>query len=317
MIEDQKIFVAGGTGLVGANLTRRLSQLGSDVRSSYHSRRPPFLEKNYIQVDFLQFDDCRRATRGVETVFLCAAERGGAKTMKEGPSSQILPNLKIMGGLFEACRINQVKKVVLISSSTVYQESFHPLREDELDLNLPPFKLYLGVGWLNRYFEQLAVFYQKKYAMEIAIFRPTSLYGPFDCIDEGRSNVLPSLIHRALRKENPFVVWGDGRAVRDFVFIDDFVDLLVDVLNKGILGDPLNVATGVPTSVKNAVQAVLFATRHDGNPVFDASKPTAVPYRMLDSTKLKTFYGDRRWTSLEKGLKKTAEWAESQMSVTR
>lgn len=308
MIKGKKILVAGGTGLVGANLTQKLKNLGADVLSSYFSKPPSFLKEIYKQFDFTKFEDCLEATQNRNYVIICAAKSFGAKTMKENPTAYILSNLKINAGLLEACRINNVEKVVFVSGSTVYQETDYPISESQLDLNKPPYGLYFGVGWLSRYIEQLAKFYAKVYKMKIGILRPINIYGPFDKFDDEKSNVLPALIKRALKKENPFVVWGDGSAVRDFIFVDDFIDDLLNVLENYCVCDPVNVGSGEETTIKKAVEVILGVCGHKVVPEYDKTKPTAIPYRMLNLQKFESIFGKQKRTSFKEGIVKTVNW---------
>lgn len=88
-------------------------------------------------------------------MIICAVQASGVAGVKQSPTASIMSNLEIHAGLLEACSQNGVEKVVWVSSSTVYQEVFCPIREDQLDLNKPPYKLYLGIGWVYRYLEQL------------------------------------------------------------------------------------------------------------------------------------------------------------------
>lgn len=309
MIAGRKILVAGGSGLVGANLTRRLMREGADVTASYFTRPPAEdLAKVCRRFDFTAFEDCLKATAGAELAVLSAAHVSGAKGMRDNPTAFLLPNLQIQAGLLEACSRNRVKKVVLLSSSTVYQPADHPVAEAELDLNQPPFDLYFGVGWLNRYLEKLAAFYQKTGRLQVQILRPTNLYGPHDHFDPDHAHVLPALIRRAVEKENPFVVWGDGGVVRNFLFIEDFVADLLLVLGKDGPGEPLNVASDVNTTIREAVTVVLNAAGHRVEPRFDLSKPTAIPYRALETERFSAAFGRRPRTTLAEGVKRTIEW---------
>ncbi|MDD5489581.1 MAG: NAD-dependent epimerase/dehydratase family protein [Candidatus Moranbacteria bacterium] len=310
-IKGKKFLVAGGTGLVGANLTQRLKNLGADVLSSYFSKPPSFLREIYKNFDFTKFEDCLEAVKNRDYVVICAAQSFGAKMMKENPTVSILPNLKINAGLLEACRLNKVGKVVLLSSSTVYPEADYPISEDQLDLNASPYELYFGVGWLNRYIEQLAKFYAKTYGMKIGILRPTNIYGPFDKFDDEKSHVLPALIKRAFKKENPFIVWGDGSAVRDFIFVDDFIDDLLKILENYCVCDPVNVGSGEELSVKAAVGVILDVCGHKAVPRYDETKPTAIPYRMLNLKKFESLFGKQERTPFEEGIKKTVDWYKS------
>lgn len=309
----KNILVAGGTGLVGANLTRRLKTLGANVLASYYSQAP-HATAEYRRFDFTEFDDCLEATKDMDYVFICAAQTFGAKIMKDNPTALVLPNLRINSGLLEACRLNQVAKVIFISSSTVYQEAFYPVREDELNLNAPPYALYAGVGGMKRYIEQLAKFYSQHYGLSIGIVRPTNIYGPYDKFDDDKSHVLPALIKRALEQADPYVVWGSGHTVRDFIYVDDFVEVLLCVLDRYCVCDPLNVSTGSAITVREAVQVILDACHHQVEPRYDTTKPDAIPYRMLNTTKFEALFGRRRWTSFREGIRQTVDWYKTTLT---
>ena len=314
MMCGRKVLVAGGSGLVGMNLAKRLVKDGARVLASYYSREPRELNEVFRRFDFTSFDDCISATRGQDCVFLCAAHIFGAEAVKARPTAFILPNLQINAGLLEACSVNRVERVLLISSSTVYHEAFHPLAEDELDLNAPPYPLYFGVGWLNRYLEQLAALYQQKHGLRVAIVRPTSIYGPHDSFEDGKAHVVPALIKRALRKENPFVVWGNGGEVRNFLYVEDLVDDLLLLAGNDRQGEPINVDSGEDLTIREAAQQVLAASGHDVELQFDPTKPTAIPYRALNCTKAAVLLGPRPRTRFAEGVRKTIEWYQSTLT---
>jgi GDP-L-fucose synthase len=241
LLDGNPTLIAGGAGLLGINLTRRLAAMNVTVESSYYHRPPPAeLVQFYQRYDFNDYQDCLRATQGKDRVIICAVQASGVQGMRQSPTATILPNLAIHAGLFEACRQNRVSQVIWISSSTVYQEAFYPIREDQLDLNQQPYPLYQGVGWVYRYLEELARCYTVKADMPIGVIRTTNIYGPYDRFDDQKSHVIPALIKRAVRKENPYVVWGNGNTVRDFVFVEDLVEAVLKVLTIGCPDTPIN-----------------------------------------------------------------------------
>lgn len=316
-LNGKRILVAGGTGLVGANLTKKLVQLRVGVSSTFFSNKPPFSGDFYKKFDFTELNDCINATKDMDCVVICAAQTFGVKHRQKNPSAYILPNLKIYAGILEACRLNNVEKVIFISSSTVYQEANFPIREEQLDLNKPPYDLYFGVGWVNRYIEQLATLYFKEYGMEIGIVRPTNIYGPYDKFDEDKSNVIPALIKRALNKETPYVVWGDGLTVRDFIYVDDFVEDLLDILDGYCICDPINIGSGESIKIKEAVNIILDICGHDTIPKYDKTKYTAIPYRALDITKFKSIFGKKKRTPFKEGILKTVDWYKSTIDTSK
>ena len=115
-----------------------------------------------------------------------------------------------------------------------------PKETKKLNLNLPTYDLYLGIGWVYRYLEKLAEWYYLKRGLQVGIIRTANIYGPYDRFDETKSHVIPSLIKRAINKENPFIVWGNKETVRDFVFSDDLSYALLQVLENYCNGKPIN-----------------------------------------------------------------------------
>jgi GDP-L-fucose synthase len=314
-MNKKKILVAGGAGLLGVNLTRRLSHLNAMVESSYFHRPPPQdLIQHYQQYDFNDYQNCLRATRDKNVVVICAVQATGVQGMLQSPTAAILPNLSIHAGLFESCRQNEVDQVIWVSSSTVYQEAYYPIREDQLDLNQSPYLLYQGVGWVYRYLEELANCYIDQEDMQIGVIRTSNIYGPYDRFDDHKSHVIPALIKRALRKEDPFIVWGHGSTVRDFIFVEDLVTAILKVMQIGCSDRPINFSCGQPVQIEEAVNLILNACEHPVAPVYDASKPKAIPYRVLDNTRFETLYGTFAKTSLEEGIQKTIDWYCSEAS---
>jgi len=318
-VKGRRVLVAGASGLSGSALLQRLHGLGAEVRGSFHERTPALLPELHRRWDFTRLEDCIAATAGVQDVIVCAAQTYGAQVMRDEPTRLVLPNLQINSNLLEASRLSGVERVLVISSSTVYQEAFYPLREDEIDLNVQPFPLYQGVGWMKRYVEQLARFYHDRYGLPVAIVRPSNIYGPRDKFADDRSHVLPALIKRALRGERPFVVWGTGATVRDFLYVEDFVDDLLAVLalERAFRCDPLNLASGTALTIRDAVGTILDVCGHDATPQYDPSKPDAIPYRMLDTTKSDAVLGRRPRTSFRDGIAATVAWYRATSEVHR
>lgn len=313
MNEVGNILIAGGTGLIGANLTRHLAGMGLAPTGTRHSStRPEFAALPCF--DFTRFNDCLEATAERDAMVISAAISYGAAQNKANPTQATLPNLKIIGGLLEAAAQNNVKKVVLLSSSTVYQSADYPIREDQLDLSLPVHTAYQTVGNMYRYLEQLAMSYADIYGQSIYILRPTSVYGPYDCFDPQKSNVVPALIRRACMGESPFSVWGSPDVVRDFIYVEDVVrDIATCLLTDDIPAQiPFNISSGTPVTIGQTVEMVLKACDHDVEILFDTSKPTTIPYRAVDDTRYRKYFGNAPRTPLLDGLQKTRDWYQSE-----
>lgn len=317
MIRGRRILVAGGAGLIGIHLVGRLQALGAHVSASYYQRQPPLNTDRYAAYDFTRFEDCLKATAGQDCVCICAMATFGSKMMKDCPTAFLLPNLKIQAGLLEACARNYVQRVLLMSSSTVYQPANYPLAENEMDMNQLPFPLYRGIGWLNRYIEQMAAFYAEAYGLSVICLRVSNIFGPWDHYEEERSHVLPALIKRAVAHATPFVVWGSGDVVRDFLYVRDLIDDIVALLEQDRQGSMiLNVANGSPITIRTAVEVILDVCGHRAVPQYDVSKPMAIPYRALRNDALEKCIGRRGRTSFCGAIEQTVSWYRSTLLRT-
>jgi GDP-L-fucose synthase len=314
-LRGKRVLVAGGAGLLGTALMERLVREKIDVVGSFFTRQPPVhLAAFYQRYDFTRREECLAATRDKDAVVICAVQASGVRGVQESPTASLLPNLAIHAGLLEACSQNGVQRAVWVSSSTVYQEALYPIRESELDLNQPVYELYEGIGWVYRYLERLAACYYHKRGLPIGVIRTSNIYGPYDRFDDRKSHVLPALIKRALAREIPFTVWGDGETVRDFVYVDDLVEGVLRVLRDHCTADPVNISNGTPVRIGELARVVLDACSHNVPVVYDASQPTAVPYRVLDNAKCAALLGEFPRTPLAKGVAKTVAWYRSDLA---
>jgi GDP-L-fucose synthase len=312
-LRNKRVLVAGGAGLLGIALTERLVSLGVKVTSSSFFRQPPArLKKYYQRYDFTRFEDCLSATKDQDYVLLGAVVSSGLGGSMITPTVNTLPNLQVHAGLMEACAQNKVEKVVWVSSAMIYQEAYRPIAEDQLDFNVDPHPHYMGIGWLFRYIEKLGKLYQAKTDLKVGILRTSNIYGPYDRFDDLKAHVLPALLKRALKQENPYVVWGNGHHVRDFVYVDDVVEAVLRMFETYCECDPLNFGGGDPITIRKLVSHILEICGHSIDPEYDSSKPTAIPYRAVDNAKATTVLGEIKRTSLRLGLEKTIKWYESE-----
>ncbi len=311
----KNILVAGGSGLVGMNLVNRLVQERGNVLATYCSRKPSLHTKHFQKFDFTRFDDCLKATKSQDIVFICSAKTFGVKEQQENPSSMLLPNLQINAGLVEAARLNGVGQVVFVSSSIVYQTMDKVISEPDLDLNIMPSDIYRGTGWMKRYSEILLQYYAERFGLKVTIVRPTNIYGPFDKFDEQHAHVIPSLIRRALKKEDPFKVWGNGLQQKDFIYVDDFVEDLILLAEKNTSSQPINVAGGQSVSIKDLAGLILNVCGHKTTPSFEVNQPVTSRNVRLSTERYQEILGHSSRTSLQDGLIQTVAWAKQQKGL--
>ncbi|MFA5317020.1 MAG: NAD-dependent epimerase/dehydratase family protein [Dehalococcoidales bacterium] len=313
MFKDARVLVAGGTGFVGVNLINRLLSMGAQVRATLHRKDPVIPDKmiDYVKCDLTSMDDCKKIVSDMDYVFLCAASTSGAAVIASTPLVHVTPNIVMNSQMLEAAYFARVKKFVWLSSNAAYPPSGdHPVKEDEM-FDGDPYETYFGVAWMKRYTEILCRMYSEKLKnpMTTVVLRPSNIYGPHDDFDFATSHVMAALIRRVVERHDPFEVWGTGEDVRDWIYIDDFIDALILAAEKIETYDPVNIGLGKGYRIKEALQMMLEA---DGYPearvTYDTSKPSMIPVRLIDTGKAEKMLGFKARTSLRDGIARTIAW---------
>jgi GDP-L-fucose synthase len=307
--KSKSVLVTGATGFVGQNLIKRLRSYGAKVRCTYHTSND-LSDKGVeaIQADLRSPRDCNFVCKDIDFVYMCAANSSGAKIIEEKPLEHLTPNIIMNLNMLEAAHQNNIKKFLFISSHIVYPLTNYAVKED--DVNNQFFEKYHIAGWMKRFSEITCEMYSKsiKKTMPTIIIRSGNLYGPHDKFDWEKSKVIPALIRRVVEKHDPLEVWGDGKDLKDFLYIDDFVDGLIMAMfsiDKHII---MNLASGIPITIQEVLDIILKIENYNVKVNFDTTKPTMIPKRLIDTSFAKKII---KWNPKIKhfeGLSKTIEW---------
>tara|TARA_Y100001963_G_scaffold48474_1_gene68129 strand:- start:1512 stop:2345 length:834 start_codon:yes stop_codon:yes gene_type:complete len=257
-------------------------------------------------IDLFKLDDCIKLLDGADYVIHC----GGYITNPSEVRTNVqvlLHNINSTANVLEASAKCGLKGYLDINSSTGYPDRRHPVQEDEY-WDEEPHESYFGYGWMRRYREKLMEFVSGFSDLKIALGRGTAMYGPYDNFNPKTCHVIPALIHRVLSGEDPFVVWGTPDVVRDFLYVRDVVDGGLLVLEKGESMKPYNIGAGTAITVGDIVDSILKATDKNPKVVYDETKPTTIPFRMVSTDRIQNELGfEPKWT-FEEGIKKTVDW---------
>ena len=312
-LTNETVLVTGSTGLVGTNLIRRLLDEGAKVRATLHRKGPTLHDDRieYMKVDLTRGEDCRRAVEGVRHVVMCAANTSGAATIESTPMVHVTPNVLMNTQMLAAAYEAGVDKFVWLSSTTGYPPSNdRPVREDEM-FDGDPFEKYFFVGWMKRFTEVLCRMYGEKLPrkMTTIVLRPTNIYGPEDDFEPATSHVAPALLRKVVERQNPLEVWGTGDDVRDLIHVDDMVDAIIQSLKKLNEYTVLNIGLGKAYSVKEILKMLLDIEGYqDAKVIFNTSKPSMIPIRLIDTSRAKEVLGFEAKIDLYEGLRQTVEW---------
>jgi GDP-L-fucose synthase len=313
-LRDKRILVTGGAGFIGSRLVEVLLSLGSIVRVADKSL--DLIDKNLKNIkdkieivtgDLADVDYCLAITKDTDLVMNLSAKVAGIEYNRLYPWEMFLSNVRMNSNILESARVNRVTRFLTVSSACIYSNLCSlPTNEDDGSLYLPE-STNIGYGLAKRLAEYQSLEY-RKYGMEISIVRPYNAYGPRAHFDSGSSHVIPSLIKRVLDNEDPLVIWGSGEQTRTFLYVDDFVDGLIKIVQKGIVSLPINLGSKEEIKIKDLVEMILKISRKSPKVIYDTSKPEGQLRRVGGTTLAKDKLGFEAQVSLEEGLTKTIDY---------
>lgn len=301
--KNKKSLVTGGTGLIGRQVVSLLIEAGAQVTIVSLDKINLPLKAKFIYGDLTNFEFCKKITKNIDFTFHIAGIKGSIEVTKTKPASFFIPMLMMNTNILEASRINGVKKVVYTSSIGAYPPA--EIFKEEGGYNGEPMDSF--PGWAKRMAEKQIQAYQIQYGLDnFAVVRPCNVYGPGDNFDPNNAMVIPTLMYRIYKKENPVTVWGDGSAIRDFAYSKDVAEGIILALYYGTKGKFVNLGSGKGYSVKELVDTLhqFLSFKHE----FDISKPSGFPKRVMDITSAKKMIHFNPTTPLIEGLKETWKW---------
>lgn len=298
----RRVLVTGGTGLIGRQVVDILTDADALVRVV--SLDDVSIDNaECVKGDLTEFSFCREISDDADDVFHIAGIGASVASSKTMIASHFVPTLMMNVNILEACRLNHVSRVVFTSSVGAYAPA-DVFREEDYRMDSSPMDF---AGWAKRMAEAQIHAYHAQYGLKnYAIVRPSNVYGPGDNFDPSNALVIPSLLYRIYHGENPLVIWGDGSAVRDFVYSRDVAEGIVLALFHGTDGGFVNLGSGVPCSLREMAETLKELLGVDYR--FDASKPSGVQKRIMDIAKAKNTIRYDPETTLRDGIKKTWEW---------
>ena len=308
-LSQKRILVTGGTGFLGSFVVERLQEAGAVV----HVPR----SKDF---DLCEADQAEALIQQCQPqmVVHCAVDGGGIGYMRSHPGRIVHRNLLMNTHLLHASHQGNAEVFLGVSSVCAYpRDAEMPLREEALFAGYPE-PSNAGYGLTKRMMMEMGRAYAQEYGFCALFPMPVNLYGPRDDFSEERSHVVPALIRRFLEAEDQeleeVVVWGSGRATRELLYVEDCADAVVAMLEHGEGVEPVNIGTGVETSIGELAEAVSEACGYSGRLVFDSSKPEGQPRKCLDTSRAERLLGWNAQVGLDEGLKRTVSWYRSQQS---
>jgi len=312
-----RTLVTGGAGFIGSHLVKRLLDEGRDVviaddfsRGSMQNLRDLDVNIDCRPMDLRDYETARKAVKGANTVFHLAARVGSVEYLHGSNIAELgalQDNLVIDANVFRACVEEGVDRIVYTSSVSVYpidlQKKYDTVFSED---DLTQFNPEGGYGWAKLLGEIQLGWMD---GIRAGIARIFNVYGECAELEKG-SQVIPALIRKAiLYPKEEFVVWGDGRQTRCFLYVGDCVDALMK-LEERASRPPLvvNVGSDKPVSIRELSRRIVKISRKAVRVQFDPSKPTGPLSRTAEISKAKTILQWQPTIGLNEGLERVYAW---------
>lgn len=295
---SKRLLVTGGAGFLGSRIVDRLRREGGTVVAP---RRRDF--------DLVDQDAVRRLLKETrpDIVIHCAAVVGGIGANMANPGRFFYENLLMGANTMEEARVAGVSKYVAIGTICAYpKHTAVPFREDDL-WNGYPEETNAPYGLAKKMLLVQAQAYRKQYGMNAIYLLPVNLYGPGDKFDPETSHVIPALIRKCLEAKDELVVWGTGKASREFLYVDDCAEAIVLAAERYDKPEPVNIGAGFEITIKDLVDLIVRLTGFKGRVRWDTSKPDGQPRRCLDVSRAEREFGFKAHTPFEEGLRRTID----------
>ena len=326
----KRILVTGGAGMIGSNLVKRLVQNNTnDVRvvdNLWRGKREylqndegmPVIDMttNFLPLDLKDSSACREAVQGIDEIYHLADIVAGIKFVFANQTQVIHDNTLIDANILSAASESNVSRFIYVGTACSYPKNKQygvnapPLLEEDI-FPAHPESAY---GWSKLFGELHTKYYGEETEMETGILRLHNVYGTPTDYSKERSQVIPSLITKAIRYPlDPFRVWGSGNQGRSFIHVDDVVDGLLLMMEKGLGKGDIQLGTDHCISIRELAEVIVKISEKKIKLIFDNKMPEGDRGRCGNCTKAKRILGWKPRVSLEDGLRRTYKWISARL----
>jgi GDP-L-fucose synthase len=303
MDKNTKIYIAGHNGMVGSAIWRVLTTKGYTNLIGVSSAVLDLKNQQAVS-DFI-------ATEKPDVIIDSAAKVGGILANNNYPFQFLMENMQIQNNLIDSALKAGIEKFIFLGSSCIYPKlAPQPLKEDYLLTGeLEPTNEWYAIAKITGVKACQAI--RNQFGKDYVSLMPTNLYGTNDNFDLNTSHVLPAMMrkfHEAkVNNHAPVILWGSGTPMREFLFVDDMAQAVVFALENKLPDYLYNIGTGEDLTIKELAETIQKITGHQGEIIWDSSKPDGTPRKLMDISKMHAL-GWKHQVQLEEGIQKTYNW---------
>jgi len=301
-LRHKKILITGAHGFLGLHVVQELEKIG--VKNIYTPTSK--------EIDFRDAKDCKKIVKGKDVVIHLAAKVGGIGYNSDHPAEMYYDNMMMGVQLMHEAYKAHVQKFVALGTICCYPK-YTPVPFQEKNLwDGYPEETNAPYGLAKKMLLVQSQAYRKQYGFNSIFLLPVNLYGPGDNFKPESSHVIPALIKKFMdakkNKEKKVLVWGTGKATREFLYVEDAARAIVLATEYYDKDAPVNIGAGFEISIRNLAQKIKKIVGYTGKICWDTTKPDGQPRRMLDTTKSKKEFSFTATVRFDEGLRKTIAW---------
>lgn len=305
-MRKKKILILGGSGFIGEHITKYFSKKKNiKVHSTYYKKKPKKLKNvKYYKIDLTDKTSLDKIFKNIDIVIQAAAVTTGSKDVLNKPYLHVTDNIIINTLILRSIYHSKVKHMIFFSCTVMYESSngFHSENSQKIIKSNSP---YFGVGNAKMYIEKQMQFYSEISNIKFTALRHSNIYGDGDKSDENKSHVLINLIRKSEKKSKFLEIWGDGKSIRDFLYIDDLISAVDVIINKQKTNfEIFNVGSENPISITELAKKILKIRKSNKKIKYIKNAPYISNSIKIKCSKIKKKLGWKSKINLKNGLKK-------------
>lgn len=316
--KNKKVLITGASGFIGSNACAYFVRLGSKVTGvvspTTNKQRAKInlqdIEKliTLEQVNLLSTENVEQIVKGMDVIFHFAGIDGGLHFKKTHSADIFSHNMRINLNILESGARNKIKDILIVSSADIYTYVKSGLITENSPIEIDLTKEIDGYKLAKWATELATKEYNRQFGTNYIVVRPSNIYGPRDEFkNDERARFIPAIIKNVL-SDKSISLWGNGKQTRSFLYIDDFLSICAQLIEKKVYNLPLNIASSQTISLRNLATRIMELSGHEVAITTDTSKSSGVHLRAFNLSHLHQKIGEYTETSLDEGLRKTIEF---------
>jgi GDP-L-fucose synthase len=304
--ENIKVLVTGANGLVGMAVREQVAINKLDAGSGWFfacSKDADLRDRHATRALFERIKPTH--------VLHLAAHVGGLFANMAQQVEFWRDNVSMQDNMFECCKDFGVKRLVSCLSTCIFPDGAHLPMDESVIMNGPPHFSNRGYAYAKRMALMLGDLYNEQYGTNFATVVPCNVFGKHDNFSIDNGHVLPGLMHKcylAKQKNQPFVIWGSGKPLRQFIYSNDLAKLMIWYLLESRLTDPVILSGHDEVSIADAAHAIAVAMEYTGRIAFDGTKADGQYKKTCSNDKLRSMLPDFHFTPFTQAIDETVTW---------